>query len=236
MSRKTKISLISAIVIVVAAIAAYFLFTGKSINIAFSSSKSEGVITYKLEYLDDNDIITLLPTEMTIAFKHNNMHQKVVGWSNIFSLEGIRNVKDKTSSAFFKVLGKRFVFTEHELKQVVFGYDPYDGMKLVPTNETKEIAGYKCKKVKVTFPEKNFEDFDIYYTNEIKIDKPNWNNPFYQIDGVLMEYQIVMFGIRTKIVADSVAFIKVDDSEFEVPVDYKEVTKEAMEEEINKLL
>ena len=236
MSRKTKISLISAIVIVVAAIAAYFLFTGKSINIAFSSSKSEGVITYKLEYLDDNDIITLLPTEMTIAFKHNNMHQKVVGWSNIFSLEGIRNVKDKTSSALFKVLGKRFVFTEHELKQVVFGYDPYDGMKLVPTKETKEIAGYKCKKVKVTFPEKNFEDFDIYYTNEIKIDKPNWNNPFYQIDGVLMEYQIVMFGIRTKIVADSVAFIKVDDSEFEVPVDYKEVTKEAMEEEINKLL
>ncbi len=164
------------------------------------------------------------------------MHQKVVGWSNIFSLEGIRNVKDKTCSALFKVLGKRFVFTEHELKQVVFGYDPYEGMKLVPTNETKKIAGYLCKKVKVTFPDKKYEDFDIYYTNEIKIDKPNWNNPFYQIDGVLMEYQIVMFGIRTKIVADSVAFIKVDDSEFEVPVDYKEVTKEAMEEEINKLL
>ena len=235
MSRKIKI-LISILLLLVVAIAAYFLATKKSFDIAFVASKNQGVIIYKLEYLDKSDITTLLPTEMTIHFKKNNMHQKVVGWSNIFSLEGIRNVDKKRSSALFKVLGKKFVYTENNLDQVVFGYDPYKGMKLVPTNETKTIAGYLCKKVKVTFPNKDFEDFDIYYTNKIKLDKPNWNNPFYQIDGVLMEYQIVMFGIRTKIVADSIAFIKVDDSEFEIPIDYKKVTKEEIEEEINKLL
>ena len=234
MSRKTKIWIIVFFVVIGLGVAVYFLFSGKSF--VLSTTGREGVITYKLEYLEQNDITTLLPTEMTVTFKNDNMHQKVVGWSNIFSLEGIRNMKEKSCSALFKVLGKRFVYTKKELGQVVFGYDPYNGMKLVETNETKKIAGFDCKKVKVEFPDKSYEDFEIYYTDKIKLDKPNWNNPFYQINGVLMEYQIEMFGIKTKITADTVQFIKVEDSEFEVPVDYKQVTKEELEEEINKLL
>jgi hypothetical protein len=233
LSRKSKI-LILVVVVLGFGVAAYFLFKGNSF--VLSNTKKEGIITYKLEYLEENDITTLLPTEMTITFKNDNMHQKVVGWSNIFSLEGIRNMKEQSCSALFKVLGKRYVYTKKELGQVVFGYDPYKGMKLVKTNETKKIAGFDCKKVKIEFPDNSHDNFDIYYTNEIKINTPNWNNPFYQIDGVLMEYQIDMFGIKTKIVADTVQFIKVDDSEFDVPVDYKQVSKEELEEEINKLL
>jgi len=217
-------------------IGAYIYFGGSNFIIRLSGSKSEGEIIYKLKYLDNNDITTLLPTEMTIKFKHNNMHQKVVGWSNIFSLESIRNVKEGNCAALFKVLGKKYVAVINNLNQVIFGYDPYKGMLLQETNETKQIAGFNCKKVKVIFPEEPGKNFDIYYTNDIKIDKPNWANPFYNINGVLMEYQINMFGIRTKIVADSVAFIQVDDSEFEIPVDYQKISKEELEEEINKLL
>jgi len=233
LTSKKKILLL-IIIVIAASVTTYFIFSGKSFTL--SNTKKEGLITYKLKYLENNDITTLLPTEMTIAFKDDNMHQKVVGWSNIFSLEGIRNVKDKTCSALFKVLGKRFVYTSHSLGQVVFGFDPYNGMKLVKTNETKTIAGFNCKKVKVEFPDKSREDFYIYYTDEIKLKNPNWNNPFYDIKGVLMEYQIEMFGIKTQIVADTVQFIKVDDNEFDIPVDYKQVTKEELEDEINKLL
>ena len=45
-----------------------------------------------------------------------------------------------------------------------------------------------------------------------------------------------MFGIKTRIVATSVEYIEIPDEDFAIPDGFKEVSKEEMEEVINKLM
>ncbi|HIE16496.1 MAG TPA: hypothetical protein EYP69_06195 [Bacteroidales bacterium] len=213
-----------------------YLFSGCE-NV-FHSKPSEGIIHYNLEYLqseEENPIVSLLPTEMDIEFKNNFTHQKVEGWMGIFYMGGIFNPKAYRKTALLKIMGQKYQYFEDADKQVDFGFDPYDGMKLEETKETKIIAGMLCKKVKVIFPDTS-ENFDIYYTNEIEIKNANWNNPFHSINGVLLDYQIKMFGIKTHIIATSIEFVEVPDETFSIPDGYKEVSKEEMEEVINKLM
>jgi GLPGLI family protein len=201
----------------------------------FSGKLKEGIIKYKLEYFDNPEnmaIISVLPTEMEVKFKPNHYLQSVDGWMGIFRMAGYNNMDKNQKTALLKMMNKKYIY------QVTgetggFGFDPMAGKKLEFTNETKEIAGYKCKKVKVTWKDKKF---DIYYTTKIKIEDPNWNNPFPEIDGVLMEYQISMFGINTKITATQVTKQNIPDEDFIVPAGYKNVSKKEMEDVINKLM
>ena len=205
---------------------------------AFHSKQTEGIIHYELKYLqseDKNPIISLLPTEMDVEFKNGFSHQKVEGWMGIFYMGGIFNPKSKRKTALLKIMGQKYQYFVEGDKQVNFGFDPYDGMKFEKTNSKKEIAGMQCKKIKVIFPDTS-KNFDIFYTKDIEIPNPNWNNPFHSVNGVLLEYQITMFGIKTRITAKSIEYVKVPDEDFAIPEGYKEVSKEDMEEVINKLM
>jgi hypothetical protein len=119
---------------------------------------------------------------------------------------------------------------------VKFGYASYPKMVFEKTNEKKIIGGLPCYKVRVKFPNHEMKDFDLYYTKKIRLKNPNWNNPFKEIDGVLMDYEISIFGIPTHVSAENVEFIKIDDSEFELPTDFKVVTQKEMEETIDELI
>ena len=201
----------------------------------FSGKLNEGVITYNLEYLDDGSekpIIELLPTDMTITFKKHYSIQVVEGWMGIFRIAGIRHNKENTKTALLEIMADKYIYTVRG-KGEAFGFNPMKGKKIKFEDETKEIAGYNCKKAVVTWENKTF---DVYYTDEIKIEDPNWNNPYPEIDGVLMEYQIDMFGIRTQITAKSVEEKDIEEETFDIPADYKKVSKKEMEDVINKLM
>ena len=76
----------------------------------------------------------------------------------------------------------------------------------------------------------------MYYTEDLKIKDANWNTPFKDVKGVLMEYQICMFGINTKIVSQEIEKIKVDDSEFNIPDGYTSVDKKKIENTVAKFM
>ena len=216
----------------------FILFSFFGCKSVFHSKPSEGIIHYELQYLeseDENPIISLLPTEMDIEFKDDFSHQKVEGWMGIFYMGGIFNPKTKRKTALLKIMGQKYQHFEDGDKQVDFGFDPFNGMKLEETNETKEVASIQCKKIHISFPDTS-ENFDIFYTDDIEIKNPNWNNPFHSVKGVLLDYQIKMFGIRTRITATSVEYVEVPDEDFAIPDGFKEVSKEEMEEVINKLM
>ncbi len=201
----------------------------------FSGKLSEGIITYSLEYLDDENetpIIDLLPTEMTITFQKNYSIQVVEGWMGIFRIAGIRHNKENSKTALLKIMADKYIYTVSGDGEA-FGFNPMKGKKITYEKETKIIAGYTCKKATVKW---NNETYEVYYTNEIKINDPNWNNPYSEIDGVLLEYQIDMFGIRTQITAEKVEEKDIEDETFDIPADYKKVSKKEMEDVINKLM
>ncbi len=195
---------------------------------------SQGVITYELKYLEDEKdkpVISLLPTEMKFYYKDNNTCQKVEGWMSIFSIIGISDFKTGTRYALLKIMADKYMYKS--TGNTAFGYDEMKGKKIKFTKETKEIAGYKCKKAIVEY---KGDEYEVYYTDKIKIKDPNWNNPYKEINGVLMKYQISMFGIKTEITATKVENIEIDDNNFVVPDGYNEVTKQKMEDVINNLM
>ena len=108
-------------------------------------------------------------------------------------------------------------------------------MKIEITKETKDVAGYKCKKAIVTFVDETKQGFDLYYTNELKIKNSNWWTPFKEIDGVILEYQVSRYNIDMKLVAKEVEFTTIESAIFDVPKDYKMVTRKEIDEVFQNL-
>jgi len=200
-----------------------------------ASKAKEGIIHFELTYLDgenSNAIITFLPNTMTYTFKDGKTIQKVEGWGGVFKMIGLSDSKNDSVVALMKILGDKFKY-RCKLGEDSFGYDPLDGCEIEYVEGTKIIAGYKCKKAIAHYKD---IDYELYYTEELNIDKANWNTPFKNVKGVLMEYQISMFHINTKIVATKVEKIKIEDSEFDIPTGYTCVKKEKIEETVYKFM
>ena len=204
------------------------LFSKKLIN--------EGVITYGLEYLGDQNeipIISLLPTEMTVKFNKNKSIQVVDGWMGIFRLTGIVDAKEKSKYSLLKIMADKYICSSNIDDDKTFGFNPMNGKRIQYTNKTKRIAGYKCKKAIISW---GIETFDVYYTDKIKNEGINWNNPYPEIDGVLLEYQADVFGIKTIYTAISVEEKSIDSLDFVIPEDYKNVSYEKLDSIIIKLM
>lgn len=181
--------------------------------------------------MDDNDIMfaSMMPKNMKMKFKDNNTVNELKTGAGVFQTKFINQSKNKQLIHLVKLVNSKYglILDSTEI------YESYakqnDGMKIEKTQETKEIAGYKCYKAKITFdhPENNF---DVYYTTEIEIKDPNWCTPFHEIEGVLMEYQLENYNILMRLTAESVSFEEIDAGEFEMPDDYEQISQKEMEE------
>ncbi|HBX49642.1 MAG: hypothetical protein A2275_11420 [Bacteroidetes bacterium RIFOXYA12_FULL_35_11] len=204
----------------------------------FKKGIDEGQITYNITYFqsdDENPLVSLLPTTMVIKFKDNSSIGIIEGWMGLFKSSYISNFKKKTNTSTFKVMDKKLAF-ETKFDEENFGFDPFPSLKIEHTTDEKMISGYKCKRAIATVGEEKKDTFSIYYTDDIKINNPNWNTPFKEIAGVLMEFQAGMRGVQMKCVACKVEDLEIKDEEFEIPANYKKVSKEEFEKVINDLM
>lgn len=191
----------------------------------------QGVITYHVEYLcsqDDNPLISLLPSTMDYKFKKHNISLTTEGYLGFFSSRFISKAKSDNSNILLKVLDKKcnYPFPKDE---IAFGYKQLPSMKIQYSDSTKNIAGYKCKMATIRFKDKNIDPINIFYTNDIGIKQPNRNTPFHQLPGVLMEFSMRIHNIDTHIKAIQVVQADIPDSEFQIPADYKKVTRKEIQ-------
>jgi hypothetical protein len=204
----------------------------------FSDNMDEGIVEYDIEYLQDerqNPLISLLPTTMQYRFKDNVSVQKIEGWMSIFAMAGIADRKNNKSLAMLKIMNEKYVY-ETTLNGPSFGFDDMPPFEMVPSDCTKVICGITCKRIDIKFNNDTVPDFSIFFTDKIKIDNPNTHNPFPQLNGVLLEYQMSFQKIPMRLVAKRVASEEVLDEEFEVPAAYVKVGREKMQEVISNLM
>jgi len=190
---------------------------------------SEGVITYDAEVMDtDNPMASLAPSKMDIKFKDNKSSAEMSAGMGMLTTSFISDPETKTFTQLIKLLNKKFSVIQNiaEIKKE----NELFNLQIIPTKETKMIAGYKCKKVRIHYKGGEPSDYDVYYTTDLNIKNPNFANPYFMIDGVLMEYKIKKFGLEMKFTAKSVTKQKVDDTEFELPSDYKQISQAEMTE------
>ncbi|MCC7303453.1 MAG: hypothetical protein IT233_12510 [Bacteroidia bacterium] len=191
--------------------------------------KKEGVVEYDVTYPDieeGNMMAAGLPDEAKYYFKGNKTITSLSGMMGMIEIGFITDEETKTAKQSLVVFTNKYVaeLNEGGVNKMNAGF--VKEIQLVE-GETKKIADLKCNKAKAIL--ENGKEIDIWYTTEIGNPGVNWSNPYSQIKGVLMEFEIEKYGIAMKLVAKKVLKDPVPDEQFSVPGDYKKMPIEELE-------
>lgn len=93
-------------------------------------------------------------------------------------------------------------------------------------NESKKIAGYKCKKAIVKYPDGN--EFTFWYTKEIKVQTGGQSNLSVDLPGLPLEFEVGQQGLKLKYCVKSISKDLGEDPStifsFDIPDGYTEMT------------
>lgn len=192
---------------------------------------SEGKIVYKLSYPqfeEDNIFTSMFPREMTFMFKDNNTKNELKTSMAVFSTSLLANAKEKKVTHLVRIANK-YSGLEMDSVEIMeeYGKKP-DDMVITPTDSTKEIAGYLCHHARVTFANDSAKAFDIFYTNDLGVENPNWCTPFNEIKGVLMEAKVNKFNIDMHMIATAVVAEEYPEEDFIVTQEYQPISVQEM--------
>ena len=193
------------------------------------------VIDYKVQYLNSKagSIPTsILPGIMTVAFADHYALNRIDGFLGQFSLRFIANLKTRKVTTLVKIFDKKFVYYGNAGELPVC-MAPLDSLNINEESETIEFAGFKCKKLLVS--SSNYNDFNIFCTDQIDVKNPNNTTPFKAVNEVLL-----MFNTRLSLLEMQMKAIKYEEKEvpweiFRVPEDYVKISRLDMEQLINEL-
>lgn len=153
----------------------------------------QGRLEYKIKYLnakEDNYDPSFLPKKMVLEFNQDFSINNIDGFMGFFKLGNMTSFRNHKVKTYLKVLDKSYAFIGGR-NDMMCCFDCMEGMRMQEDTVTYTIAGLKSKKVSIGFKDTD-ETFDIYYTNEINLDKPNITNPYRDINGVLTDFRLVM--------------------------------------------
>ncbi len=194
----------------------------------------EGYIEYEVIYLNkekESLYSFMLPKTMVMAFKKNRIKSSLVGFSGNFAFATITNTKSDSSIALFQIMNQKYYYLENKKgPSELFGNMP--GIHINESKDTSVISGIRCNIANVKSEVDSFSPFNVLYTKDIKIHNPNKKNPFYKIDGVLMDFQVNLYNMDMRFIAKKVTETNVPDSIFRIPDDYKRISYET----VNKII
>lgn len=226
--------LISLLLLTALGVFLYFYNDGAMIKKLAGEDVTEGVIEYDITYpkLDPNSMmISGMPDKAYLRFKDNNTSNDMSGMMGLISITYIANYAKKSVEQTLTLINKKYAsqIPPEDLENLNDSYVEY----VEKGKNKKEIAGYKCKEAIVKL--KNGEKTTVYYTTDINILTPNWSNPYNQIDGVLMDFQLERYGIVMHLIARSVIPQKVDVDAFRISTDHKMIPYEELEKILMEL-
>ena len=197
-----------------------------------------GRIEYKITYLENNSnqiSPNLLPKKMKLEFNQDYSINVIEGFMGVFKLNNITSFRHKRCSTLLEVLNKNYVYLGKRGEEMCC-FEEMDDMIIEGTTETRTIAGLNCNKVIARLGE-NGESFEVYYTNDIKLEDPNMTNPYRKIDGVLVEFQLSLSGLKMKFTAEKFeSQINNSIKEPAFPKNSNEVTRDQMSQIITRLV
>ena len=197
---------------------------------------SEGVIHFELSYpyYEDAFMASIMPDEMEMTFK-NNVYRNHVSKGGLFSSTVIADCNNETLILILDLGPKRIycALDKSLTNAMLMNYPIPDILKV---SEFDSIAGTFCEKKSAIFDLlADGYDVELYETFDVDIKNSNWCNQYSEIDGVLLGYEIKQFGIQARMIATKMDSVAVNDSIFNVPQGYKEVTLERMLFEMDEI-
>ena len=203
----------------------------------FKSGVQEGEIEFEVSYpslAEDHLMMDLLPKKMECTFSKGYFRNEITAGMGLFRSAIVYQEQDQHLYHTVKLLNKK-IYAELDNADILSLNEGFNGLVIEETGKRKEIAGYKCKEVKVEVPGDSSWVFNAYYTNEINIPNANFRNPFHEIDGVLMEYDILSNDLHMHFKAVNVNATEVDEKDIRISEDYTEVSSSELREELESI-
>lgn len=196
------------------------------------SSESEGVIEFETKAVDQNHpMATLAPSSATLKYKNEHFVMEMSSFGFNTRIFGNLDLKTMTQTIKFLDLKQGYLEKEPDIKME---NDEFK-LKITETKETKQIAGLKCYKLKVSLVDSPQVTFDAYYTKDLGTGDFNKLTPYSQIKGMLMDYRAKRMGMEMHFKAKEVRKVSVDDESFDVPKDINYVSKATIRQTVNPL-
>lgn len=187
---------------------------------------NEGIIEYDAKVVDFNHpLAELAPGSATLKFTEDKLEMEMTAMG-MFKNTYICNLSNKTLTQMVNFLDVKqaSIDDQQEINKENEAYK----LIIEETPETKVIAGYNCKKLKVKKAAEPNKSFDVYYTDEMGSEAVNSLSPYAKIKGMLMQYRLSKMGLEMEFTAKSVKKTEVPAEAFLVPENFKIITKQEM--------
>lgn len=191
-----------------------------------------GTITYSIDIDGEIDaqMRAQMPTEMVMYVSENKIRNDQV--SPFYSIAAIVDIKTSETTIMMDMMGQKIAYkqTKEDIDKAKEGLkeeDKESKPEIKYIDETKVIAGYKCKKAEVKTGD---EVSEVYYTNEIAIpEMPDGGNTSIKgLDGFLMQYSMPNQNFTMILTVKEVKAGKVKPKMFIVTDEYEMKSAEEM--------
>jgi GLPGLI family protein len=197
----------------------------------------EGKVTYKISFEGSGlppEAMTMLNGSESVNYIKGDKRRTDLNMA-IQSTSAIIDGKSKQVVTLMDIMGQKYLIrmSEADLKKEE-EKNPITNIKY--SDETKTIAGYKCKKAEATVKtgEGKEEVVSVWYTDEIPSSEVK--SVYKGLKGFPMEYMINQSGFKMTFTATSVSKEPVADSKFEIPKEgYTETTMEDFQKAMGKM-
>ena len=204
-------------------------------KIPFNSGPKEGIIIYKIKYNVDkhtNPIVIILPHHMVTKFQNNKTATIIKGFFNTFKLTFLTR-PDLNKKYILLTINDLNFFNSEPIDGPYLGAKDIGKVHIKFTDSTFMYKGLKCKLAKVYCKNIDNDTFNLIYTNDINIDKPNVSTMYSEIPGVIVKTKLKLFNIPMEIELEKVNKQKVEPGTFDIPKkNYKYLSIDAMEKMI----
>lgn len=191
-------------------------------------------ISYRISYLESmaGDIPTrLLPTKMDSWYTDYFVATRIDGFFRQFSLIQIADLKNKRVSTLLNLFGTK-VYHQGEKGELPAGIVAPLDLHIHDTGEHSVIGGLNSEKLEI---ETGGETYNMYYTTDFSVPRPNLSTPYGSIDHPLSDFRIQLSYLKMHLTCSEYESRIIESGIFRIPEDYKPVTRPVMEEIINSL-
>ena len=197
---------------------------------------SEGEIHYNIIYGGGMAVPReVLPKTLVVSFKQNKVLFEMVSVFGSSGIVNLSNPDDDIYDTYFNFFILKYYY-EASKGELFPGFDAMEGIEIKKTAKTMEICGFHCQNAEIILPFDRNNVLCIWYTNEIDVKESNLGTPFKEIDGVLMDFFLYLGNTKIQFTAENVYSKKLKDNTFTRRDNYKKVTKEEINDLINKMI
>lgn len=186
----------------------------------------EGKVVFGIDYkkLPQPGMESMLPKESVTYVKGKLSRTETDGAMGMKTVV-IVNGATETATTLMDMLGQKYAI-ETNTKEEAAKNKKTDNSKVTVTDETKMIAGYKCKKAII---ETEDGKMNVWFTNDFRmVNSQTKDGPFAKIDGTPLDFEINQQGMIMHMFAKEITKTPVSDAKFEIPADYKKTTQEEL--------